>query len=104
VRASQLPAALRETAVAGVHSQGASFPVPRGTASIDAATLTHALASGITEATRPSLLLAAGFVLVGAILSLLIPRTPPVAAPESVVESLEALEPVEVGRTLLAER
>ena len=31
VRASGLPAALRDTAVAGVHAQGAGFPVPSGT-------------------------------------------------------------------------
>ena len=53
-------------------------PCPDGTSGVDAAALSHALATGITEAVRPALLLAAGFVLVGAFLSLLLPRTPPV--------------------------
>ena len=80
VRASRLPAALRDTAVAGVHAQGAGFPVPSGTPAADAATLSHALASGITDAIQPALLLAAAFVAVGAVLSLLLPKTPPVPA------------------------
>ena len=43
VKSAALPASLRDTAVAGVHAQGASFPVPRGTAAVDAAALSHAL-------------------------------------------------------------
>ena len=96
VRSSRLSSALRETAVHGVRAQGASFPVPRGAPAADAAALTHALSTGITEAVRPALLLAAGFVVVGAFLSLLLPRTPPVAGePEPFVERLVALEPME---------
>ena len=96
VRSSRLSATLRDTAVAGVRAQGASFPVPRGTAPIDAATLSHALATGITDAVRPALLLAAGFVFGGALLSLLLPRRPAVTAErEPLVESLVILEPVE---------
>jgi EmrB/QacA subfamily drug resistance transporter len=96
VRDAALPARVRDAAVAGVHAQGASYPVPRGTASVDAATLTHALATGITEAVRPALLLAAGFVVAGAFLSLLLPRTLPITSePEPLVEALVALEPLE---------
>jgi MFS family permease len=96
VKSAALPTALRDTALAGVHAQGASFPVPHGTSPVDAASLGHALATGITDAVRPALLLAAGFVLLGAVLSLLLPHTPPVAGePEPLVESLVALEPVE---------
>jgi EmrB/QacA subfamily drug resistance transporter len=95
VRAAHLPASLRDTAVAGVNAQGASFPVPHGASAADAATLTHALASGITDAVRPALLLAAGFVLVGAFVSLLLPRHRPIDAHEPLVETLVALEPVE---------
>jgi hypothetical protein len=94
VESSALPATLRDTAVAGVRAQGGSFPVPRGTSGVDAASLSHALSTGITEAVRPALLLAAGFVLVGAILSFLLPRTPPITH-EPLVERLAALEPVE---------
>jgi len=96
VKSAALPASLRDTAAAGVHAQGASFPVPRGTSGADAAALSHALSTGITEAVRPALLLAAGFVLVGAFLSLLLPRTPPVRGEhEPLIESLEVLEPVQ---------
>jgi EmrB/QacA subfamily drug resistance transporter len=97
VRSADLPAALRDTAIHGVHAQGASFPVPHGTASADAAALTHALATGITDAVRPALLLAAGFVVLGAFLSLLLPRHRPaeVGEAEPLVESLVAIEPVE---------
>jgi MFS family permease len=105
VKSAALPASLRDTAVAGVRAQGASFPVPRGAPSVDAAALTHALSTGITEAVRPALLLAAGFVLVGAFLSLLLPRTPPVTGEhEPLVDTLVALEPVEPDPAVVLSR
>jgi EmrB/QacA subfamily drug resistance transporter len=104
VRAAKLPAALQSTAVARIHSQGAGFPIPRGTAPSDAATLSHALATGLTEATRPALLVAAGFVTLGAFLSLLLPGTAGAVPAEPLVEELEAVEPVERDRSLLDER
>jgi MFS family permease len=105
VKSAALPASLRDTAVAGVHAQGASFPVPRGTSGIDAAALSHALATGITEAVQPALLLAAGFVLLGVFLSLLLPRTPPVTGePEPLVESLVVMEPVEPDPAVVLSR
>jgi EmrB/QacA subfamily drug resistance transporter len=105
VKSAALPASLRDTAVSGVQAQGASFPVPRGTPSIDAAALSHALSTGITEAVRPALLLAAGFVFVGAVLSLLLPRTPPVTGEhEPLVETLVVMEPVEPDPALVVGR
>jgi len=101
VRDVRLPASLRAAAEQGIRAQGAGFPVPKGTAAPDASALMHALATGITDATRPALLVAAGFVTFGAVLSLLLPKTPPVAAGEPFVETLEALEPVEVDPALL---
>jgi EmrB/QacA subfamily drug resistance transporter len=100
VRASRLPAALRDTAVAGVHAQGAGFPVPGGTPAADAATLSHALAAGLTDAIQPALLVAAAFVAVGACLSLLLPKTPPVprSEPAAVDDVFDAPEPIEPGR------
>jgi len=53
VKSAALPASLRDTAVAGVHAQGASFPVPRGTSGIDAAALSHALSSLHNTRTSP---------------------------------------------------
>jgi EmrB/QacA subfamily drug resistance transporter len=105
VKSAALPAALRDTAVAGVRAQGASFPVPGGTPKVDAATLSQALSTGITEAVRPALLLAAGFVLVGAFLSLLLPRTPPVTGEhEPLVETLVVLEPMEPDPAVVRSR
>jgi MFS family permease len=105
VKAAGLPGALRDTAVAGVHTQGASFPVPRGVSGVDATTLSHALATGITDATRPALLLAAAFVAVGAVLSLLLPHVRPTTGePEPLVESLVALEPVEPDPAVVLSR
>jgi hypothetical protein len=104
VQATKLPAALQSTAAARIHSQGAGFPVPRGTAPADAATLGHALATGLTDAARPAILVAAGFVTLGAFLSLLLPRTAGAPRAEPLVEQLEALEPVERDRSLVDER
>jgi EmrB/QacA subfamily drug resistance transporter len=96
VKSAALPTSLRDAAVTGVRAQGASFPVPHGTAATDAGALSHALSTGITDAVRPALLLAAGFVLLGAFLSLLLPRTPPVTGEhEPLVESLVVMEPIE---------
>lgn len=64
--------------------------------------MSHALAAGLTEATRPALLAAAAFVLFGAFLSLLIPRTPPVRASITTpMVEFDALEPIEPDRELL---
>ena len=106
VRESNLPAALRDTAVAGVHTQGAAFPVPRERRAADATTLSHALASGITDAAQLALLLAAAFVVIGAFLSLLLPKTAPVppGVPGAVVEVFDPMEPVEPDRRRLDER
>jgi predicted MFS family arabinose efflux permease len=95
VRASGLSTSLREVAVAGIRAQGAGFRAPQGTPAVDSAALQHALASGITDAIRPVLLLAAGFVAMGTLLSLLIPRrVGRHAEPEPLVEALAVVEPV----------
>jgi EmrB/QacA subfamily drug resistance transporter len=106
VRAATIPDSLKANAIAAIHAQGARLPSPRGVAVGDAATLSHALATGLTEATRPALLVAAGFVLFGAFLSLLIPRTQPVPAAGAIplVEVFDPLEPIEPDRALLDER
>ena len=79
--------------------------MPRGTSGLDAAALSHALATGITEAVRPALLLAAGFVAAGAVLSLLIPRTPPATGDhEPLVEALVAIEPMEPDPAVVLSR
>jgi EmrB/QacA subfamily drug resistance transporter len=95
VRAAHVPETLRQAAVTGIRSQGAGFRAPPGTSTVDATALHHALASGITDAVRPALLLAAGFVAVGTLLSFLLPRDVGApAGPEPLVEALVVLEPV----------
>ena len=95
VRASGLSNTLRKTAEAGIHAQGAGFRAPHTTSAADALTLHHALSAGITDAARPALFVAAGFVLTGALLSFLLPRQPLRREPEPLVEALSVLEPVE---------
>jgi hypothetical protein len=106
VRAVKIPASLQASAVSSIHARGAGFPLPRGIAASDAATLSHALANGLADATRPALFIAAGFVTFGAFLSLLLPRTPPVSASDHVpvVEVFDPVEPIEPDRALLDER
>lgn len=74
LKASSLPAQVKDAAIAGVHSSGAGFRPGAKLPSDVANTLSHALTSGITDGTRGALLIAAGFVTVGAFVSLLIPR------------------------------
>jgi EmrB/QacA subfamily drug resistance transporter len=98
VRSTTLPASLKAQAVAHVHSYGAGFAPPAATPAHDAITLVHALQTGITDATRPAILVAAGFVTFGALLSLLIPRIgpPPATADRApLADAFEGLEPIE---------
>ena len=79
-----------------MHSYGAGFAPPAGTPARDAITLVHALQTGITDATRPAIIVAAGFVTFGALLSLLIPRIgpdPPRRERRPLTDAFEGLEP-----------
>jgi MFS family permease len=104
VRSARVSETLRHAAVVGIRSQGSGFRPPRGTSAVDAGALHQALASGITGAVRPALLIAAGFVAVGTLLSFLLPRDVGApAGPEPLVEALVVLEPVEPDpRTVLS--
>ncbi len=74
LRASSLPASVKQTAISGVHASGAGFRPGAKVPPDIANTLSHALTSGITDGTRGALLIAAGFVTIGMITSMLIPR------------------------------
>jgi predicted MFS family arabinose efflux permease len=74
LRASSLPASVKQTAISGVHASGAGFRPGAKVPPDVANTLSHALTSGITDGTRGALLIAAGFVTIGMITSMLIPR------------------------------
>ena len=79
--------------------------MPRGTAGVDAATLSHALATGITEAVRPALLLAAGLRGRRGVPVAAAPRTPPITGDhEPLIEALVAIEPVEPDPAVVLSR
>lgn len=98
-----LPAALRDHALASIHSLGPNFAPPPGTSPTDADTLRRALADGVAAGTRPAIYFAVAVVAAGTALSFLIPRIgPPVGAEEDAigripaVTELEIPEPIEV--------
>jgi EmrB/QacA subfamily drug resistance transporter len=99
IRAAALPAAIKVQALAGVHAQGAFYKPPASTSAHDTSILQHALRTSVAGGTRITLVFAAMVVLLGALVSFLIPR---VAAPKPrVVDELEPLEPLDVDPTLL---
>ena len=67
-------------ALAGVHAQGAFYQPPASTSPHDTSILQHALRTSVAGGTRIALVFAATVVLLGALVSFLIPR---VAAPEA---------------------
>jgi EmrB/QacA subfamily drug resistance transporter len=102
--ATTLSPGVKVAALARIRETGASFVPPKGATGSEAATLKHALVSGVTAGTRPALFFAVAVVLVGALLSLLIPRVEPVPASEQSieeVETFEAFEPVDPAGAVL---
>jgi predicted MFS family arabinose efflux permease len=93
-RATSLPPALRAEAISRLHALGPNFAPPAGASPADIAVLRRALTTGLADGTRPALFFAAGFVLIGALVSLLIPRIGPPAKgePAKVVAGTEAFE------------
>jgi EmrB/QacA subfamily drug resistance transporter len=99
IRAAVLPAAVKVQALAGVHAQGAFYQPPASTSPHDTSILQHALRTSVAGGTRIALVFAAVVVLLGALVSFLIPR---VAAPRPrLVDELESVEPLDVDPSLL---
>jgi EmrB/QacA subfamily drug resistance transporter len=99
IRAAALPAAVKVQALAGVHAQGAFYQPPASTSPHDTSILQHALRTSVAGGTRVALVFAAIVVLLGALVSFLIPR---VAAPRPrMVDELEPVEPLDVDPSLL---
>jgi EmrB/QacA subfamily drug resistance transporter len=96
VRDSQLPAALKTATERNLRANGVNFAAPRGTSPVDLATLRHLLESAVAAGTRSALLFATVVVVIGAFLSLLIPKIKIPARPddEAAMERIEALGPV----------
>jgi MFS family permease len=100
VSASPLPEGLRREAIGQLRVLGPNYSPPAHLSPADAATLQHALAGAISAGTRPSLFLAAGFVFLGTIISLLIPSmksSTAVHGPEEIRSAIEASEPLGAG-------
>ena len=99
IAGSGLAEAVRIKAVASIHAFGPNVTIGSGE---DAASLHAIVTQALADATRIALLFAMGVVFIGAMLSLLIPRTRP-ATPEGVpvVAEFEAFEPEDVDPALL---
>jgi EmrB/QacA subfamily drug resistance transporter len=93
VRDAALPAAIRETALAQIRRGGVNLS-PTSHPPLE---LRHALESAVAAASRPSLLLAAGIVAVGAALSFLIPPVDQrrLADEEVALDLYDVAEPVD---------
>jgi EmrB/QacA subfamily drug resistance transporter len=99
IRAAVLPAAVKVQALAGVHAQGAFYQPPASTSAHDTTILQHALRTSVAGGTRTALVFAAAIVLIGALVSFLIPL---VAAPKARgADDLEPLEILDIDPTLL---
>jgi hypothetical protein len=99
IRAAALPAALKVQALAGVHAQGAFYQPPASTSAHNTAILQHALRTSVAGGTRAALIFAASIVLLGALVSFLIPRI--AAPPKRGANELEPLEPLDVDPNLV---
>lgn len=86
------------TAVAGVRAEGPNFSPAAHLSGTDLASIEKIITQSLGTASRIGLCFALGVVVIGALLSLLIPRVPPVSkAPmEEIIETFEAFEPMDV--------
>jgi EmrB/QacA subfamily drug resistance transporter len=104
--ASEVSAAVGTRAVTRIQDVGPSFRPASGTPPAQAAALDRALDQGVADGARVALLFAAGVVLVGSCLSVLIPRIGPFA-PEDVavgaIAEFEAFEPMDPDPAMLLE-
>jgi MFS family permease len=96
VRDASLPAALREPVVASLHQNGVNFRAPAGATAGQLARLGHIVEDAVASGTRTALLFAMIVVIVGALVSLLIPRIQVPEAPDDdlTLEGIESLGPV----------
>jgi EmrB/QacA subfamily drug resistance transporter len=102
IRVSSLSAAVRDQAVSSVRDLGPNFRPPANISTADASALERILTSALAAATRIGLLFAMAVVLIGAMLSLLIPRIrpSPKTTVEEIIETFEAFEPMDIDARL----
>ncbi len=96
VRDAAFPAALREPILKGLHTNGVNFRAPAGATAVELARLGHIVEDAVASGTRTALLFAMVVVVIGAFVSLLIPRirVPDDPDEELTLEGIEALGPV----------
>ena len=96
VRTSRLSGAFKGAVEQGLHTNGVNFAPPHGASIADVAELRHVVESAVAAGTRSALLFATVVVVIGAFVSLLIPKIKVPARPddEAALERIEALGPV----------
>ena len=98
LQSSSLSAAVRAQAVASMRDLGPNFRPAANVSIGDNATMERILTQALATGARIGLLFAVGVVFIGAMLSLLLPRTPPPARTraEEIVDTFEPFEPMDV--------
>jgi EmrB/QacA subfamily drug resistance transporter len=101
IASAELPTSLKAVAQSRVHAQGTNFTPPNDVSSRDLDMLRHALTEAVSTGVRFALVFATFVVLVGAIVSWLIPRHEPAPAdaPHRDADSFDAFEPIEPDLT-----
>jgi hypothetical protein len=102
VRDASFPASLQEPVVAGLHQNGVNFRAPAGATVTQLARLGHIVEDAVASGTRTALLFAMVVVVIGALVSLLIPRIkvpdprdqPDQPSDVRTLEGIESLGPV----------
>ena len=103
VAAASLPPAVKSHTLANIHTLGTGFTPPSGASAHDIATLRTALEAAVASGARFALIFATVVAIIGALVSLLIPRTepPPPDPAFRTVENFEAFEPVDADPALV---
>jgi len=98
-----LSPAVRAQASAGLQALGPNYAPPPSLGPVDVEALNHVLTQALADASRLALVFAAVVVFIGALLSFLIPKVSPPRrrGAAEVVDAFDALDPVEVDRSLL---
>jgi EmrB/QacA subfamily drug resistance transporter len=97
---SSLSASVRDQAIVSMRDLGPNFRPAANLSAADSATIERILTDALGTAARVGLLFAVGVVFIGAMLSLLLPRTRPPAKTieEEIVDTFEPFEPILVTR------
>jgi MFS family permease len=95
IKTTALPPALKAQAIAGVHAAASGYVPPAANGRANAAVVRAALEDGVVHGTRVALLFAFVVVVIGSLLSLLIPNSAPISRDHHLrgTDGFEVLEP-----------